>query len=148
MMFSKILCAVDGSQHALHAAKLAGQLAKQCDAKLTFLAVTKELKMTEEVKRYIEIEHLAGEPQYVLDEYTEQIIQEAKDAARAVGVNDVKAEVKTGQPARVIVKTAEQGGYEAIIIGSRGHGDLEGLLLGSVSHKVANLSKCTVITVK
>jgi nucleotide-binding universal stress UspA family protein len=63
-------------------------------------------------------------------------------------VNDVKAEVKTGQPARVIVKTAEQGGYEAIIIGSRGHGDLEGLLLGSVSHKVANLSKCTVITVK
>jgi nucleotide-binding universal stress UspA family protein len=147
-MFSKVLCAVDGSRHALEAAKLAGQLAKQLGAKLTFLTVTKELKVTEEVKRYMEIEHLTGEPQYVLDEYTEQVMQEAKDAARVAGVSDAKTQVKTGQPARVIVKTAEAGGYDAIVIGGRGHGDLEGLLLGSVSHKVASLAKCTVITVK
>ena len=147
-MFSKILCAVDGSRHALEAAKLAGQLAKQLGAKLTFLTVTKELRMTPEVKRYMEIEHLTGEPQYVLDEYTEQVMQAAKDAARVAGVSDAKTEVKTGQPARVIVKTAEAGGYDAIVIGGRGHGDLEGLLLGSVSHKVASLAKCTVITVK
>jgi nucleotide-binding universal stress UspA family protein len=147
-MFSKILCAVDGSQHALKAAEVAGQLAQQLSAKLTFLTVTKELKMTEEVKRYMEIEHLTGELQYVLDEYTEQVMQQAKDAARAAGVSDAKTEVKTGQPARVIVTTAEAGGYDAIVIGGRGHGDLEGLLLGSVSHKVASLAKCTVITVK
>ena len=147
-MFGKILCAVDGSQHALEAAKVAGRLAKQLDAKLTFLTVTKEFKVTQEVKRYMEIEHLTGEPQYVLDEYTEQVMQDAKDAARAAGVSDAKTQVKTGQPARVIVKTAEAGGYDAIVIGGRGHGDLEGLLLGSVSHKVASLAKCTVITVK
>ena len=147
-MFSKILCAVDGSTHALKAAEVAGQLAQQLSARLTFLTVTKELKMSDEVKRYMEIEHLTGEPQYVLDEYTEQVMQAAKDAARAAGVSDARTEVKTGQPARVIVKTAEAGGYDAIVIGSRGHGDLEGLLLGSVSHKVASLAKCTVITVK
>ncbi len=147
-MFSRILCAVDGSQHALKAAEVAGQLAQQLSAKLTFLTVTKELKMSEEVKRYLEIEHLTGEPQYVLDEYTAQVMQQAKDAARAAGVSDAKTEVKTGQPARVIVKTAEAGSYDAIVIGGRGHGDLEGLLLGSVSHKVASLAKCTVITVK
>ncbi len=147
-MFSKILCAVDGSQHALKAAKVAGQLAQQLGARLTFLTVTKELKVSEQVKRYMEIEHLTGEPQYVLDEYTEQVMQQAKDAARVAGVSDAKREVKTGQPARVIVKTAEAGGYDAIVMGARGQGDLEGLLLGSVSHKVANLAKCTVITVK
>jgi nucleotide-binding universal stress UspA family protein len=147
-MFSKILCAVDGSQHALKAAKLASELAERFGAKLTFLTVTKELKMTDEVKRFIELEHLAGEPQYVLDDYTEQVIQEAKDAARAIGVTEVAAEVKTGHPARVIVNSAERGDYDAVILGGRGHGDLEGLLLGSVSHKVASLAKCTVITVK
>ena len=104
--------------------------------------------MTKEVKRYMEIEHLTGEPQYVLDQFTEQVMQEAKDTARLAGVGDVRGEVKTGQPARAIIKTAEAGGYDAIVIGSRGHGDLEGLLLGSVSHKVASLAKCTVITVK
>ncbi len=147
-MFSKILCAVDGSQHALKAAKLASVLAERFSAKLTFLTVTKELKMSDEVRRFMELEHLTGEPQYVLDDYTEQIIQEAKDAARGVGVKDIAAEVKTGQAARVIVNTAERGGYDAVVIGGRGHGDLEGLLLGSVSHKVASLAKCTVITVK
>lgn len=76
-MFSKILCAVDGSQHALKAAKLASVLAERFSAKLTFLTVTKELKMSDEVRRFMELEHLTGEPQYVLDDYTEQIIQEA-----------------------------------------------------------------------
>ncbi|MDH3472386.1 MAG: universal stress protein [Rhodospirillales bacterium] len=147
-MFKKILCAVDGSDHSLKAANLASQMAQLGDAQLTFLTVTKELKMTDELKRYMEIEHLAGEPQYVLDDYTEKVIQEAKEAARAAGLSNVKAEAKTGQPARVIVSMADRGGYDVIVLGSRGHGDLEGLLLGSVSHKVANLAKCTVITVK
>jgi nucleotide-binding universal stress UspA family protein len=131
-MFKKILCPVDGSDHSLRAAELASQMAQLGDAQLTFLTVTKELKMPEELKRYIEIEQLTGEPQYVLDDYTEKVIEEAKEAARAAGLSNVKTEAKTGQPARVIVSTADRGGYDAIVLGSRGHGDLEGLLLGSV----------------
>ena len=147
-MFQKILCAVDGSDHALKAAKLACELAAKHGAKLTFLTVTKALKMTAEVKHYIEVENLSGEPQYVLDQFTENVLQQAKDAARAQGIADVKTKVKTGQPARTIVQTAERDGFDTIVMGSRGLGDLEGFLLGSVAHKVASLSKCTVITVK
>ena len=54
-MFSNILCAVDCSQQSLLAAKTASELASRFEAKLTFLTVTKELKMTDEIKRYIEI---------------------------------------------------------------------------------------------
>ena len=147
-MFKKILCAVDGSDHAVKAADLAAKMAAASKAKLTYITVTKELKMTEEVKRYIEVEHLSGTPQYVLDEYTEKVIQKAKDEARAEGVTDVSAEIKVGNPARVIVDFAKRGAYDVLVIGNRGLGDVEGFLLGSVSHKVANLAPCTVITVK
>ncbi len=147
-MFRKILCAVDGSGHGLKAAKTASVLAERFGAALTFLTVAKELKVTEEVKRFIEAEQLSGEPQYVLDDYTEQVLQEAKDAARENGVKDFKTEVRVGNPARTIMRFAESGGFDAVVLGSRGHGDVEGVLLGSVSHKVASLAKCTCVTVK
>ena len=95
-MFSKILCPVDGSAHSLKAATLASEIAAKDGAQLTILTVAKELKMTDELKRYIEIEHLAGEAQYVLDEHTENIIQQAKEAARAAGVAKFDTEVKIG----------------------------------------------------
>jgi nucleotide-binding universal stress UspA family protein len=34
-----------------------------------------------------------------------------------------------------------------IFLGSRGLGDAKGLLMGSVSHKVAHLAECTCVSV-
>lgn len=147
-MFRNIVCAVDGSDHAQKAAELASDLAAKVGAKLTFLTVTKELKVTEEVKRYMEIENLTGSPQYVLDEMTGRVLEDARERAREAGVTGPRAEVRTGNPARTIVAYAEREGADLIVMGSRGMGDIGGLLLGSVSHKVSSLAKCTCMTVK
>lgn len=148
-MFSNIVCAVDGSQHGLRAATLASELAASCGARLTFLTVTKRLKLTEEVKHYLEVENLGtSEPQYVLDEFTEDILGQARDAAKAAGVSKPQLEVRVGQPARTIVDFAKRADCDVIVLGSRGHGDFDGGFLGSVSHKVTSLAKCTVITAK
>jgi nucleotide-binding universal stress UspA family protein len=88
-----------------------------------------------------------SEPQYVLDEFTKKVLKQARDIATEVGV-DAKSEAREGQPARIIVDYASESGADAIVTGSRGYGDIEGTLLGSVSHKVTSLAKCTVITVK
>jgi nucleotide-binding universal stress UspA family protein len=37
---------------------------------------------------------------------------------------------------------------DMIFLGSRGLGDAKGLLMGSVSHKVAHLAECTCVSVK
>ena len=146
-MFQKILCAVDGSEHAAKAAEAASELAAKHGGTVTFLTVTKDFKINDEVKRFIELENLTGEPQYVLDSYTTKVLQQAKDTARAAGVKQVDSQVKTGQPARTIVGTAERGGFDTIVLGSRGLGDIGSFLMGSVAHKVTSLAKCTVVTV-
>ena len=94
------------------------------------------------------LEHLTGEPQYVLDDMTKEIMEAAKQAAAEAGVETVKTEIKVGPPARTIVDFAKRSEADAIVLGSRGLGDVEGALLGSVSHKVANLAAMTVIAVK
>jgi len=147
-MFKNIVCAVDGSRHALRAAELASELAAKVGAKLTFLTVTKPVKLTDDVKRYMAAEHLTGSPQYVLDEMTERILEEAKDCAKRCGVAKAVTEVKIGSPARTIVDFAGRGSADLIVLGSRGLGDIEGMLLGSVSHKVTSLAKCTCMTVR
>lgn len=147
-MFSRILCCVDGSRHALVAVETAAELARRFDAELTLFTVTKEIRLTPEVKRYLHLEQLAGEPQYVIDEHTESIMAKARDVAEATGVSRVRTEIRAGNPARTILEFAQAHRYDCIVLGSRGLGDAEGVLLGSVSHKVASLAKCTVVTVK
>ena len=53
-----------------------------------------------------------------------------------------------GDPARVIAEHAGLHKVDLIVMGRRGLGGLEGLLLGSVSHKVAQLAPCACLTVR
>lgn len=56
----------------------------------------------------------------------------------------VEHEGHTGSPARVIVRRAREWGAELVVAGSLGHGAIEGVLLGSVSRKIANEAPCSV----
>lgn len=47
-----------------------------------------------------------------------------------------------GHAADVIAETAQQGHYDMVVMGSRGHGTLGGLVLGSVATKV--IAQCSV----
>jgi len=147
-MFKTILCAVDGSDQSLRAAATAAELAAELGSTLIFLTVTKQIKVTNPVREYMRMEQIAGEPQYVLDSAVERIMNRATEAAQAKGVRKVRTEVRVGQAARTIVDVAHEVRADALVLGSRGLGDIEGLLLGSVSHKVTTLAHCTCILVK
>jgi nucleotide-binding universal stress UspA family protein len=149
-MFSKILTAVDGSDHAVRAVALSADLAEKYGADLVLLAVFKPTRVPESTHSLVRTTR-SLEPQHTDDELqkiAEDVLAAAKADARKHAIPKIDARVKRGQPARTIVATAEEVGADAIVLGSRGLGDVSGLLLGSVSHKVASLADCNVITVK
>ena len=79
--------------------------------------------------------------------YAKEVAEDAKAIAAEEGAERVRAFVKGGQPARTIVKFAEEHKADLIVVGSRGQGDMQGFLLGSVSHKVTSLASIPVMVV-
>ncbi len=57
-------------------------------------------------------------------------------------------EVVFGHPAEVIVRIARERACESIVMGTRGLGDVESLVLGSTAHKVIHLAGVPVTLVK
>ena len=60
----------------------------------------------------------------------------------------ISSEIIQGSPAQVIVDEAESWGADLIIMGSRGLGVWNRLLLGSVSNAVVHHAKCSVEVVR
>ncbi|MFN8388090.1 MAG: universal stress protein [Anaerolineales bacterium] len=140
-MFNNILLAVDGSEHALNAARMAAQLARSMDSAELRIAVV-----------YDSIPPLLGDPDFQivlnarLDE-TEKILQSAVKAVGEVP-STVSTETIAGDPAEAIIKIADTRKCDLIVMGSRGLGRLAGLVLGSVSQKVVSHAPCPVLIVR
>ena len=173
-MIKKILVPVDGSAHSVKAAELASDLAVRYGAEIVLLHVLLRGHMPEGLMKAIEIEvgtqpasgtgHVVNMPQQIMarvqDKKTTQLSLEALDViakyvlsrvtalCRDKGVAKVTQTVEEGNPAKIILGVAESAGVDMIVMGSRGLSDLKGMLLGSVSQKVGQLSTCTCVTVK
>ena len=147
-MFKVILVPVDGSKHALKAVDVAADLAQKYAAGLLLLSVFRHVSNLESTHSLIKTDDETGSTEATLRELAREAIDEALARARARGVGKIETFVRRGPPARTIVAFAKSKGVDAIIMGSRGLGDISGLLLGSVSHKVSSLAECTCITVR
>jgi universal stress protein A len=76
-----------------------------------------------------------------------QRVVEWRDKARAQGIR-AEAEVGPGVPASEIAAVAERIGADLIVIGTRGQGNLEHLLLGSVAERTIRIATCPVLTIR
>lgn len=140
-MFERILLAVDGSDHALHAARKAAELARTMNSK--------ELRV---VVAYDTIPIYLGEPNMQIayvnrKDEAEEILKNAVDEVGEVSCA-VITDVMEGDAAEAIIETARQNSSDLIVMGSRGLGRLAGLLLGSTSQKVVAHAPCPVLIVR
>lgn len=149
-MYKTILVPLDGSSHAEKALAVAVQLARGSDASLCLLTVTEY--PPDDIGAYIggvnvlipeaEREKLAKE----ISEKAQKIIDQARNAVELEGL-EVREAIRSGHPAEQSIKEAEAQKADAIVMGSRGLGNLRGMVFGSVSQKVSHTAKCSVITV-
>ena len=175
-MFQKILCAVDGSGHSNKALDLAIDMAKKYDAELFLLHIINRQENSEALQHFAAVEGLShnvnteiqrhqsinyrvglapgsayqdsGISSDLLVEVGQYILDGAKDRAARNDVKKVSAWLEDGDPADRILGYIDKGNIDCVLMGSRGLSNVKGLFLRSVSHKVANRSSCTCISVK
>lgn len=145
-MFKNILVAVDGSKGAQEALSVAVGLQSSCGADLLILTVYRHHSLLEASMSMVRPDD-PSPPDDSMRDHAKGIAEKAKDFAIGAGSGSVRAFVKVGQPARTIVKFAGEHDVDVIVVGSRGLGDVEGFLLGSVSHKITSLADCPVLVV-
>ena len=150
-MISTILVPTDGSEHAAKAVRFAADLAQKYGAHMILLHIVSDRgsgRVPEELRAYARMEHVEITERDLLRGAAEEILRRAKETADAAGAQSVETMIEDGSPAARILNRAKAGGADLIVMGSRGLGDLQGLLLGSVSHKVSHLAECTCVTVR
>ena len=150
-MVGNILVAVDGSDHARKAVEFAADLAEKYGAKVMLLHVMTSPgsnRVPEELEALGKLEQIRITEHEILYSAAEKVLETAENQVRSRVVKELGAAIKTGDPAGEILKYASKNGVDLIMMGSRGLGHLQGLLMGSVSHKVSHLAECTCITVK
>lgn len=175
-MIRRIVAAIDGSKNAQRAVEAASDLAKVHDAKLHLVHVIGSGAVPPALARMAEVEHLTkasrsadvgnvanvfgnlAVAQTALDPPAaareihqalgERLLENVAELARKNGVRSPDTILGEGNPAQAILDAAKRVDADLIVLGTRGLSDLKGLLLGSVSHKVIQLSSCSCLVVK
>lgn len=140
-MITKILVPVDESDHAKKAVEYACDLALRYKAIVYLVHVVSPLPSIpdEDVLQTMEASQ---------ERFAKEILEEAVREVKKKGVGNFQSTVLYGDPAHGILEFARKNCIDMILMGSRGAGRVESVLLGSVSHKVCHLADCTCMTVK
>ncbi|NPA05430.1 MAG: universal stress protein [Crenarchaeota archaeon] len=136
MVYKHILVGYDGSEASKKAVQKALDLAKVLGAKLHLVTVVPSpVPLVGEllVPEVITVSE-------ILESAEKTLAKLAQEIESTTGL-PVEYTVAEGDPAEEIVETAKRCGCDLIVVGRRGAGRLERLLLGSVSEKVVKITK-------
>ncbi len=147
-MLKNILVATDASPASNRAINLAADVAGKYGATVHLLYAVREMQLPPELKKMAEVEKIAGARTDVLDFVGRKILGEAEARALKKGATSVKSSLEHGDPATVILRYAKRRKADLIVLGTRGLGQVKGMLMGSVSRKVTNLSDISCLIIR
>jgi nucleotide-binding universal stress UspA family protein len=134
-MFKHILVAIDGSTYSQEALPTAIEVAQRFGSDVYVLHVS---------------EHDRGRAAVFSVETPAEATRMVGDAVKTVRDAGIAAQgelrdAAAGRVAKAIVETVADKGIDLVVMGSRGLSDVQGLLLGSVTHKVMQLADVPVL---
>ena len=138
-----ILVPLDFSHHADNVLDWASHMATQHQSRLVLLHAT-----------HLPVDFQQLDGAYLPPDFWTRVKEEAMVNLEGYAValrergHNVEIAVREGYPAAVIEAEAEERPADLIVIGTRGHGGLRHLLLGSVAERVVQKAPCPVLTVK
>lgn len=140
MEIKKILVPVDGSEHSMRSSGYALDLARLVDAEIILIYCHKPFPV------------ILGEPYYqrAVDDLMQKsntLLHPFRELLRKGGIQFTDR-ILEGSPWDIISEVAKIEQCDMIVMGSRGHTDLEGLFIGSVTHRVLSSAPCPVLVVR
>ena len=138
----RILVAVDGSETSHRAAAMGGQIAERFAAQLTLVHVMPPPPVFSEPAVIVNVAELER-AQY---DATKLLLERARAALVRPGLEPTTT-ILAGPAAETIAAHADSGGFDLVVVGSRGRNLLASALLGGVSHRLIHLSKKPVLVV-
>ena len=148
---NKLLVAIDGSEKSDEAFDFALNLGQTVNAEIERLTVTQNLVLpwfgSVETSPLMDPSYMN---KYYEDhrKYSEEIVEKSMKKAKRVHPElKISKKVVRGVPDQMIVEETKNG-FDLVVVGSRGHGFIDRLVLGSVSKRVVDNSPVPVLVVK
>ena len=143
-MYDRILVGIDGSELSLQALEQAVGLARDLGSEVTVISVVNELKMpfSAEYGLWARESH---------DNLIRKVLESLNSAILKIMENHpdmkVEARIEEGRPAKKISEIADTEGFDLIVLGRRGIGLVDQLIMGSVTNEVVRISNTPVLVV-
>lgn len=140
----RILLGYDGSAASQHAARQAGEWGSRLGWEVTVLVVAELLPGGYALGTPGAMEMV---PPMLDTGSHERLVDEGVALCRASGAR-ADGRLEWGHASDRILSIAEGEGYRMIVVGHRGAGGLETLLMGSVAQHVIDRAHCSVLVVR
>jgi nucleotide-binding universal stress UspA family protein len=146
---SKILVAIDGSEHSFKASECALELAKSFGAQLyavtvTYIPASDHLSQKEVLSKSL-VEDSSNNSMKDAGNWFENFTQNAKE-------DNIQLKTELINSARpvdyVILEYAEEQKIDLIVVGTKGRTRFKKLLLGSIASSIVTYAHCPVMVVK
>ena len=143
--YASVLVGTDGSETSFRAVDRAALIARDADATLWLLTAYRPMSPRE----VQDARAALGDDSYKVAGSTpaEDVLRDAADRAKALGVTKVETLAIEGDPVDALVHAVQDRGIDLLVVGNRGLNSLAGRLLGSVPANITHKASCDVLIV-